>query len=101
MQKKRYQSADQLAIDLQRIIDGKPIGNGGSRNSSASKKSGTFSEEDYADSVDQSALPEASPAKLPASTSKNRTEIDFDSNTHIGFAWFHCFRWVEQTNSTS
>lgn len=68
--KKRYQSADQLAIDLQRIIDGKPIGNGGSRNSSASKKSRTFSEEDYADSVDQSALPEASPAKLPANTSK-------------------------------
>ncbi len=81
----RYQSADQVAVDLQRIIDGKPIGSGTSKN-----RIGRIDEHQSAEREDQISSPEAA--------------HNFDSNTlasSVSFAWFHYFRWAKQTRTTN
>jgi serine/threonine protein kinase len=76
--KQRYQSADQLAVDLQRIIDGKPIGSGSTRSSTRSSNESSSSskskvnmsridEHQSADREDQIAWPNAAHVKLPDS----------------------------------
>ncbi|MBP9094061.1 protein kinase [bacterium] len=57
--KQRYQSADQLAVDIQRIVDGKPIGSGS-----------RIGEHQSADREDQITSPEAAHAEHPVSTNR-------------------------------
>lgn len=51
--RQRYQSADQLAVDLQRIADGKPIGSSAARDYRRAKTSERESKDEEPDQLDQ------------------------------------------------